>query len=156
MEKIQSFKVDHDTLLPGLYIARVDFGDLVTYDLRLRRPNRKDFLTPAQAHTIEHLFASYIRSSAVGKQVAYFGPMGCLTGFELLLKGTPAKRAVEEIQKGMAFVRDFTGGIPGARRRECGNYRMHNLAGAKRAAADYCEVIGDWNETKLSYPGQKP
>jgi S-ribosylhomocysteine lyase len=154
MQKVASFGIDHDALPPGLYLSRVDFGDLYTYDLRFRRPNSDDFLTPAQAHTIEHLFANFIRSGEIGDRVAYFGPMGCLTGFELLLKGTPPARAVAEIQKGMAFVRDFTGRIPGARRRECGNYRMHNLAGARRAAAAYCEVIADWDERRLGYPGQ--
>lgn len=152
MEKIASFRIDHDTLTPGIYTSRVDFGDIVTYDVRFHYPNAGSYLSPAAAHTIEHLFATWVRSSGVGSQVVYFGPMGCLTGFYLILKGVASARAVEVISDGMRFVRDYAGEIPGAHKAECGNYRLHDLAAAKNEAAAFCKAITGWDEERLTYP----
>lgn len=152
MEKIASFQMNHDTLRPGIYISRIDFGDIVTYDLRFKYPNRGDYLAMKGAHTIEHLFATYIRSSEIGGQVVYFGPMGCMTGFYLLLKGVPYKKAILEIQKAVQWIADFEGEIPGAKKIECGNYLAHDLADAKKEARAFAKEIAGWTEENLSYP----
>lgn len=152
MEKIASFTVNHNTLTPGVYISRIDMGDIVTYDLRLKKPNNGDFLTPAIAHTAEHLFATYIRSCPIGKDVVYFGPMGCLTGFYLILKGVSHKDALLHIGEGAKFLRDFRGEIPGNQPIECGNYLLHDLAGCNREFAQYYDTISHWTEDNLVYP----
>lgn len=152
MEKIASFCINHDTLTPGIYTSRIDFGDIVTYDLRYHYPNAGQFLTSAAAHTIEHIFATWVRSSDIGSNVVYFGPMGCLTGFYLILKGVEPQKAIEEITKGMQFIRDFEGEIPGAQKIECGNYLLHDLYEAKREAKDFCIAITGWNVERLKYP----
>ena len=113
MEKIASFQIDHDLLEPGIYLSRVDMGDIFTYDLRFKFPNAGDFLAPAAAHTVEHIFATFVRSSAIGDKVVYFGPMGCLTGFYLVLKGASHGEAIAVIKEGMAFAAAFEGEIPG-------------------------------------------
>lgn len=152
MEKITSFCINHDTLTPGIYTSRVDFEDIVTYDIRYHYPNSGECLTPDASHTIEHIFATWIRSSEVGSQVIYFGPMGCLTGFYLILKDVAPDNAVQTIVQGMKFVRDFTGEIPGAQKIECGNYLLHNLPAAKAAAAQFCKDVAGWDEARLKYP----
>ncbi len=152
MEKIASFCINHDTLTPGIYTSRIDFGDIITYDIRYHYPNADSYLSPEAAHTIEHIFATWVRSSDVGGQVVYFGPMGCLTGFYLILKGVAPAKAVSVISEGMRFVRDYDGQIPGALKVECGNFRLHNLALAKKEAAAFCRAITEWNEGRLIYP----
>jgi len=151
MEKISSFQVDHDRLLPGLYISRIDFEDIVTYDLRVKQPNQGDYLDPAVAHTWEHILATAIRNGELGSGTIYFGPMGCLTGFYLILKGVPSAAAIAEIRRVVAFLRDFEGEIPGSRRVECGNYAFHDLDGAKREAGRYWNIIQNWTEEDLYY-----
>ena len=152
MKKIASFCINHDTLTPGIYTSRIDFGDIITYDIRYHYPNAASYLSPEAAHTIEHIFATWVRSSDIGNQVVYFGPMGCLTGFYLILKGVKPAQAVLAISEGMRFVRDYEGEIPGALKVECGNYLLHNLAVAKKEAADFCTAITGWNEERLTYP----
>lgn len=152
MEKIASFQIDHDKLCPGIYVSRVDFGDVVTYDLRFKKPNQDDFLTPAAAHTIEHIFATHVRSSELGQNVVYFGPMGCLTGFYLILKGVPHEDAIRQIRETIRFTAEYEGEIPGAKKIECGNYLMQDLPAAKAEAAEYLEKIADWTEKNLIYP----
>ena len=152
MEKIASFCINHDTLTPGIYTSRIDFGDIITYDIRYHYPNADSYLSPEAAHTIEHIFATWVRSSDIGNQVVYFGPMGCLTGFYLILKGVKPDQAVLAISEGMRFVRDYEGEIPGALKVECGNYQLHNLAAAKREAADFCKSITEWTGERLKYP----
>ncbi|MEA5135638.1 MAG: S-ribosylhomocysteine lyase [Candidatus Fimivivens sp.] len=152
MEKIASFCINHDTLTPGIYTSRIDFGDIITYDIRYHYPNAGSYLSPEAAHTIEHIFATWVRSSDIGNQVVYFGPMGCLTGFYLILKDVKPDQAVLAISEGMRFVRDYEGEIPGALKVECGNYQLHNLAAAKREAADFCKSITEWTEARLKYP----
>lgn len=152
MEKIASFMINHDTLVAGIYTSRIDFDDVITYDIRFCRPNAGRYLSPAGAHTIEHIFATWVRSCELANQVVYFGPMGCLTGFYLILKGAAPEKAIEAIQTGMAFVRDFEGAIPGAEKVECGNYLMHDIIAAKREATQFCEAVANWNVKKLIYP----
>lgn len=151
MKKIASFTVNHDVLEKGMYISRID-GDVVTYDIRMKKPNAGDYLRMSAAHTLEHLFATYARNSEVGDDVVYVGPMGCRTGFYLLLRDSvTSKQAIALVQESMAFVRDFEGEIPGNKREECGNYLDHDLAGAKAVAAEMCEVLKKWREQDLQY-----
>lgn len=148
MERIASFCINHDTIVPGMYISRVDFDDIVTYDVRFKHPNAGDFLTPESAHTIEHIFATYIRS--IRDNVLYVGPMGCLTGFYVIMKGLDHKAAIDAVKEATHFTANFTGEIPGSKKEECGNYMMHDLDKAKKDAAEFYEAIKNWNN--LEYP----
>ena len=151
MKKIASFTVNHDTLERGMYISRID-GDVVTYDIRMKKPNAGDYLCMSAAHTLEHLFATYARNSDVGEEVVYVGPMGCRTGFYLLVRDsvTPQK-AIELVKASMAFAKDFEGEIPGNKREECGNYLDHDLDGAKAVATETYEILKNWKEKDLQY-----
>lgn len=152
MEKIASFCIDHDKLCPGIYVSRIDHDDIVTYDLRFKKPNNGDFLTPAAAHTIEHIFATHIRSSELADKVVYFGPMGCLTGFYLILKGASYAEAIAQIKDTIRFTAEYEGEIPGAKKIECGNYMMQDLPAAKAETENYLSVIAEWQEKDLVYP----
>lgn len=151
MKTIASFTVDHDKIGKGLYTSRID-GDVVTYDLRMKIPNGGDYLDMPAAHTIEHLFATYARNSEFADHIVYVGPMGCRTGFYLLVRDsvTPVD-AIRLVQESFAFIAAFEGEIPGTKRQECGNYLEHDLAGAKVIAADVCAFMEDWTVEKLSY-----
>ena len=151
MEKIASFTVDHDRLQKGMYISRID-GDVVTYDVRMKLPNGGEYLPVPAAHTLEHLLATYMRNSSIKDSVIYVGPMGCRTGFYVLLRDkVPFAEAIETVRCALAFARDFEGDIPGNSRKECGNYLEHDLSGAKAIAKDMCEVLANWTSEKLSY-----
>lgn len=149
METIASFEVDHTVLTPGIYLSRVDWG-IRTYDLRVTVPNR-DFLPNPAMHTIEHLFAVHARNGAEGEKVIYFGPMGCRTGFYLLLIHATDEEAVNLIRETFEFIASYEGDIPGTSEKECGNYREHDLPEAKRIAEKYLKVIRDWTADDLSY-----
>lgn len=152
LKKIASFSINHDTLTPGMYVSRVD-GDCVTYDLRMKYPNQGDYLHQAALHTLEHLVATYVRSAPQGDQVVYFGPMGCRTGCYLILRDVVSPEdAVALVQAAFRFAADFEGPVPGGTKIECGNYLDHDLAGAKREAAAYCQVMKDWAPQRLVYP----
>ena len=113
MKKIASFTVNHDTLQKGMYISRID-GDVVTYDIRMKRPNMGDYLTNGALHTFEHLFATYARNTALADSVIYIGPMGCRTGFYFLVRDTVShEEALNLVKESFAFVRDFDGGDSG-------------------------------------------
>ncbi len=151
MKKIASFTVNHDLLERGMYISRVD-GDVVTYDIRMKKPNGGDYLDMSAAHTLEHLFATYARNSAHGEEIVYVGPMGCRTGFYLLTRDTLSRAAaIALVKESMAFARDFEGEIPGNKREECGNYLDHDLAGAKKIGEDMANVLENWTEADLKY-----
>ena len=151
MKKIASFTVDHDKLKKGMYVSRID-GDVVTYDIRMKVPNGGDYLSASGAHTIEHLFATFARNGRFSQNVIYVGPMGCRTGFYLLVRDKIShENAIALVQESMAFVRDFEGEIPGNKRKECGNYLDHDLTEAKAVAADMCEVLSDWKQENLQY-----
>jgi S-ribosylhomocysteine lyase len=151
MQKIASFQVNHDLLEKGMYVSRID-GDVITYDVRMKKPNGGDYFTMSAAHTLEHLFATYARNSAWGKDVVYVGPMGCRTGFYVLLRDSvSAENAIALVQESMAFARDFVGEIPGNTRVECGNYLDHDLVGAKALAADMATVLQGWQPCDLQY-----
>ena len=149
MKKIASFSVNHDKLKKGMYVSRID-GDVVTYDLRMKVPNAGDYLSNGALHTFEHLFATYARNSALSDSVIYVGPMGCRTGFYFLLRDNVSRLdALHLVQESFAFIRDFEGEIPGSRREECGNYKEHDLKGAKETAVDMLEVLKDAGENGI-------
>lgn len=151
MEKIASFQVDHTVLQKGMYISRTD-GDIVTYDIRTRRPNIEEVMDNASIHTVEHLFATFVRNSPHKDSIIYFGPMGCRTGFYFLVRNTVShEQAVELTAQAFAFIASYEGEIPGVSAVECGNYRDHSLSGAKAEAAAFLPVISAWNSEKLSY-----
>lgn len=151
MKQIASFTIDHDRLEKGMYVSRID-GDVVTYDIRMKKPNQGDYLSNGALHTFEHLFATYARNSRFAQDVVYVGPMGCRTGFYFLLRDAVSKQdALELVRESFQFIVDFEGEIPGSKRRECGNYREHDLPGAKAVAADMLEVLKDWNEGRMQY-----
>ena len=153
VNRIASFSVNHDFIEPGIYISRVD-GDCVTYDVRMKTPNAGDYLSTGEAHTIEHLFATYARNSELSDEVVYVGPMGCRTGFYLILRDSvPTDRAIDLCRKTFEFIAKFEGKIPGAERRECGNWLDHDLEAAKRSAAEFSRVIGAWRADMTAYPG---
>lgn len=151
MEKILSFQIDHTKLPCGMYLSRVD-GDIDTYDLRTRRPNREPVMANGAMHTVEHLFATFVRNSADADQVVYFGPMGCRTGFYFLTRGMDRQRAIELTQSAFAFIATYEGEIPGATERECGNWRDHNLEGAKKEAQKMVKILESWTVAQLKYP----
>ena len=134
MERIASFCVDHTKLDRGMYLSRQD-GDVLTWDIRMKKPNQGDYLSTAAAHTLEHLFATYARNSAFQDGVIYVGPMGCRTGFYLLTRGLTPAQALELTVESFRFMAAFEGAVPGASEVECGNYRDMDLPAAKAEAA---------------------
>lgn len=158
MEKIASFTIDHNKLLPGAYVSRKDHvGDHVvtTFDLRFTAPNREPVINTAEIHTIEHLAATFLRNHKDFKdKTIYFGPMGCRTGFYLLLAGNYESKDIVPLLKDMfQFCADFEGEVPGASAKDCGNYRDMNLPMAKYIAKKYVvEVLDNITEERLVYP----
>ena len=151
MEKIESFKINHDTLQKGMYISRID-GDIVTYDIRMKRPNMNDFLSNGTMHTFEHLFATYARNTEFQDKIVYVGPMGCRTGFYFLVRDSISHaQALNILIESLKFIKDFEGKIPGTNKEECRNYLEHDLEGAKDIAVEMLEVLKDWNEDKMYY-----
>ena len=154
MDLIESFTVDHLRLLPGLYVSRTDRKENVTvttYDLRFTAPNREPPLDMPAVHTIEHLGATFLRHSAIADDVVYFGPMGCRTGFYLLLFGDRTPAAVCPLVKAMLrYIVSFTGDIPGASPVSCGNWREQNIDTAKYYAARYLDALE--NTPRFTYP----
>ena len=157
MEKIASFTVDHIKLLPGLYVSRKDKAGaetVTTFDLRLTKPNEEPVLNTAEVHTIEHLGATYLRNEPTWKdKVLYFGPMGCRTGFYLLLAGDYSSRELLPlVTECFRFIRDYRDAVPGASPKDCGNYLDMNLPMANYWGAKYVGVLENADETRLNYP----
>ncbi len=158
MEKIASFTVNHLTLLPGIYVSRKDTVGkemITTFDLRMTRPNFEPVLNTAEVHTLEHLGATFLRNHKGYKdKVIYFGPMGCRTGFYLVLAGDYESEDIVDLVKEMfVFMKDFEGEVPGACARDCGNYLDMNLNMAKYVAKKYYEeVLLNITEERLHYP----
>lgn len=157
MEKIASFTVDHIKLLPGLYVSRKDKAGaetVTTFDLRLTKPNEEPVMNTAEVHTIEHLGATYLRNEPTWKdKVLYFGPMGCRTGFYLLLAGDYSSREVLPlVTECFRFIRDYRDAVPGASPKDCGNYLDMNLPMANYWGAKYVGVLENADETRLNYP----
>ena len=157
MEKITSFTIDHLRLLPGLYVSRKDSVGkeiVTTFDLRLTRPNAEPVMNTTEVHTIEHLAATYLRNHPHwADRVLYFGPMGCRTGFYLLLAGDLTSRDVLPLVTDcFRFVRDYRGDVPGACARDCGNYLDMNLPMANYWGERYVRLLETMDETRMTYP----
>ncbi|WP_315110747.1 S-ribosylhomocysteine lyase [Clostridium intestinale] len=158
MEKIASFTINHLELHPGVYVSRKDNvgGSVITtFDIRMTRPNFEPVMNTAEIHAIEHLGATYLRNHAdFGSKIVYFGPMGCRTGFYLLLNGDYASKDIVDLLTGLyKFIADFEGEIPGASARDCGNYLDMNLPMAKYLGKKFLnEVLLNISEATLNYP----
>lgn len=153
LEKIASFTVDHNLITEGVYVSRTD-GDIVTYDLRFCRPNLGVYLTNLEMHSVEHLFATYVRSGPLASQVIYFGPMGCQTGFYLLLRGVDNDTAYREIVSVLEKITRHTGDMPGASAVECGNYKNLSTDAAKEACKRYLAALAI-AKNRFDYPTER-
>ncbi len=152
MEKIASFTIDHTILPKGMYLSRTD-KNTITYDIRCRKPNIEEVMNNGAIHTLEHLFATFVRNSKFSDEIIYFGPMGCRTGFYFITSDSLSKKdAIELTKEALSFCAAFEGEVPGVSAEECGNYRDHNLPLAKEDAADMVKVLDGWTEEKLIYP----
>lgn len=140
MDKIDSFTVDHTRLLPGIYVSRTD-GDITTYDLRFKKPNTNDLLDNASMHSLEHMFASYIRNSSIKDTVIYFGPMGCQTGFYLLVRNAENQEVLEAVAGVLEKIINHKGEVFGYSETECGNYRNLSLEAAQNLSREYLNVL---------------
>ena len=158
MEKIASFTVDHLRLVPGVYVSRIDQAGgspITTFDLRMTSPNDEPVMNTAEVHTIEHLAATFLRNHPVWKDsIVYWGPMGCLTGNYLLMRGDlQPEDIVEFMQRTFRFVAQFEGDIPGAAPQDCGNWLLHDLPMARWESRKYCdEVLDCIKPENMHYP----
>lgn len=150
IKRITSFEIDHRTLDPGFYISRKD-GSITTYDLRTRKPNCGEYMDNVTMHTVEHLFATYVRNSEIGQNVIYFGPMGCQTGFYLLVEGCDDQKVFEVTRKVLEQILEHTGEVFGASEIECGNYMTLELSKAKSECEKYLNTLK--NVKNFSYGG---
>lgn len=151
MERIKSFQINHNILEPGFYISRED-GDIITYDLRTRKPNMGEYMDNATMHSLEHMFATYARNSSISDKVIYFGPMGCQTGFYFLVKETAPTEVFEKTKEILSQILAYEGPVFGASAIECGNYANLSLDLAKQEAKKYLEVLNAWENMEFSYP----
>lgn len=156
MERIASFSVDHTLLIPGLYLSRRD-GNVVSLDLRFKKPNTGDLLSNAEMHSVEHIIATLLRNSEQKDAVIYFGPFGCQTGFYFLFDEAQItiSEAIRLLQQVFAAGASYEGEMPGCSAAECGNYRNLDVALARDCCRYYAEVIADWDAAKLTYPTEK-
>lgn len=151
MKKIKSFEINHENLKKGIYISRVD-DDIITYDIRMVSPNTPPYLENSGLHTFEHILATYLRNSDYGKNIIYVGPMGCRTGFYLLVRNLSGEVVIRLVKNALKFICEFSGDIPGATKKECGNYKEHDLAKAQFYARNMACVLNNWNVENLNYP----
>lgn len=158
MKPIASFTINHETLLPGVYVSRKDSVNgqtVTTFDIRMTAPNREPVMNTAEVHTIEHLAATFLRNHPVyGSRILYFGPMGCRTGFYLLLAGDADSKDIVPLMKELfAFMADYEGAVPGADARSCGNYLDMNLPMARLLSRRFLnEVLKNISDERLIYP----
>lgn len=158
MKKITSFTIDHNRLSRGVFLSRRDTtpsGDIITtFDVRMTEPNRQTPLSGAAIHAMEHLAATFLRNHPVwGERIIYWGPMGCLTGNYLIVSGDySSEDMLPLLRETFGFIASFSGDIPGATPRDCGNYSFMDLDGARRAASDYLEILQNPAECNLVYP----
>ena len=150
ISRIASFEVDHDFITEGIYVSRID-GDITTYDLRTRIPNADDYMDSITMHSMEHMFATYVRNSEIGGSVIYFGPMGCRTGFYLLVRGLDNATVLREVKKVLGLIAAHDGEMFGASRKECGNYRELSVESARVEAKRYLAALESREQT-FEYP----
>ena len=148
--RITSFTVDHDFITPGVYISRID-GDVITYDLRTRTPNTGDLMDNATMHSVEHMFATYVRASEIGGKVLYFGPMGCQTGFYLLVRDCEKETVLQVILSVLESIISHGGEMFGASRKECGNYIELDVEKARAECKRYLDILLS-KENDFKYP----
>lgn len=151
MEKITSFTVNHDKIIPGIYVSRID-GDITTYDLRTRKPNCGDYMDNETMHSVEHMFATLVRNSEIKDDVIYFGPMGCQTGFYLLIRNADDENVIQIILDILQKIIDYDGEIFGKSRIECGNYKSLDLEKAKEECRKYLATLKSYEKITTSYP----
>ena len=147
MRKIASFSVNHDNIVEGIYVSRID-GDITTYDMRMRKPNMGDYIDNITLHSLEHMFATYVRNSDIGENVIYFGPMGCQTGFYLLTRDISNEKVLEVVKDVLAKIINHAGEMFGNTREECGNYRNLNLECAQLESKRYLDIL---NSKEVSF-----
>ena len=153
IEKIASCTVDHDLLTEGIYVSRID-GDVTTYDLRTRVPNAGDYMDNLTMHSVEHMFATYVRASAIADRVIYFGPMGCQTGFYLLVRNADNGETLATVKDVLSKIVNHDGEMFGAVKKECGNYLNLDLATAKTECKRYLDILNS-KENDFLYKGEK-
>jgi S-ribosylhomocysteine lyase len=151
MERIKSFTIDHNLLEPGFYISRED-GDVITYDLRTRKPNAGDYMSNLAMHSVEHMFATFVRNSRFASDVVYFGPMGCQTGFYLLVRNQKPADVFAVTKEVLEQILSYEGPVFGASAVECGNYKNLDLAAAKDECRVYLEVLNQQTNMEFTYP----
>lgn len=157
-DNVASFEVDHDKMLKGVYVSRVDkVGEesLTTFDLRMKLPNNETVLENGSIHTIEHLMAVWLRTQSgdFANSVVYVGPMGCRTGMYLILKGLPTPKEIVPVLVDLfSYIESFEGDVPATTSKECGNYRDHDLDGAKKEASLYLELLRNIKDENMVYP----
>lgn len=140
MNKIASFTVNHDKIIEGIYVSRID-GDIITYDMRMRKPNMGDYIDNLTIHSLEHMFATYVRNSEKSDKIIYFGPMGCQTGFYLLVRDESNENVLFLVKDVLEKIISHKGEIFGNTREECGNYRNLNLEAAQIEAKRYLDIL---------------
>lgn len=153
IKKIESFKADHDKIEPGIYISRTD-GDLITYDLRTRKPNCGEYMDNITMHTVEHMFATYIRNSEIGDSVIYFGPMGCQTGFYLIVRGVEPQTVLKNVKEVLTLIINHKGEVFGAKRKECGNYKNLALEPCVEECKRYLDALNTKGDIDFKYAKQ--
>lgn len=149
MNKITSFTVDHDLIMPGIYISRID-GDIITYDLRTRKPNGNYYMDNITMHTVEHMLATFLRNSEIAEKIIYFGPMGCRTGFYLLVRNELPENVLRVLKESLNSVLMYNGKVFGADRKECGNYLELDLDAAKKECLRYLNILNE-KENNFEY-----
>jgi len=152
MKRITSFEIDHTTLEPGFYISRKD-GSITTYDLRTRKPNSGDYMDNVTMHTVEHMFATFIRNSEITDSVVYFGPMGCQTGFYLLVDGIDDNTVFDVTKDILKKIINHDGKVFGASAIECGNYKTLELSKAKTECERYLDILNKFERGNYCYRG---
>ncbi len=152
MKRITSFEIDHTTLNPGFYISRKD-GNITTYDLRTRKPNNDDYMDNITMHTVEHMFATFIRNSEIADSVIYFGPMGCQTGFYLLVENVDNDTVFDITKDILNKIINHDGDVFGASAIECGNYKTLELSKAKQECEKYLDILNNFERGNYCYRG---
>ena len=146
LRRIASFSVNHDLITEGIYVSRID-GDVTTYDMRTRVPNMGEYMDNITMHSVEHLFATYVRASEIGERVIYFGPMGCQTGFYLLIRDAENSETLKVVKSILELIISHDGEMPGAKREECGNYKCLDIESAKAECRRYLDILNSKENT---------